>query len=699
MPTPFSMLRPAGLLAASLACSMAASPLESARLVLPATPQGPLEIHAQDRPMLQSPPEGLWSVALGWQEGWPADWHHAHATEITRSGDWHILTGRIELPQGTLLLRDAYRQDRHWVHLVRRWTWTGERPLERCTLSLRWHAPDTGPEARAILPGVVLYGNPAGHRAGAGAVIHHQGDKPGETTFVEEHRPAAPWVCVEWTSGKQTSAAALHTLPSPASGGNRADQWWSIGMLNGEDFTELAALSGPTAANGRKSIVKSLQNGFHESPDTWITLAPGSTVEKHAWLELVPETTPGNGFRQPLHSALRLHPALSTHGLPETRAIVRDKQRHALSRFRNSPADPGFEMYPPEWQRRKYVMGWAGQAEAGAHTLLALAARENQPEAVRHAARALDFLSTSPFNEQGFHVIHDYGTATWSGQDPVSQGQAMETFARAIRTARKLDGVDPTAWESFLHRACKLHANRILAPDWSPVNTAEAFFVSPLCRAAALFGEPQFLQAALKAGETYAKRHLDMREPYWGGTLDARCEDKEGAWAAFQAFLALHESTGSPTHLEWASHAMDVVLSYTVLWDIDLPPGRLRDHGLKTRGWTIVSAQNQHLDVYGVLYTPEIWRMGTLLQRPELHQLAAVMFRSCGQLSDPFGSTGEQIQQTQFAQRGDLTDLTRMRGGYSEDWTVFWISAHFLTAAAEFLHMGVDLDQSPLADP
>ena len=34
-----------------------------------------------------------------------------------------------------------------------------------------------------------------------------------------------------------------------------------------------------------------------------------------------------------------------------------------------------------------------------------------------------------------------------------------------------------------------------------------------------------------------------MTEPYWGGTLDARCEDKEGAWAGFQAFLAVYEMT------------------------------------------------------------------------------------------------------------------------------------------------------------
>ena len=57
------------------------------------------------------------------------------------------------------------------------------------------------------------------------------------------------------------------------------------------------------------------------------------------------------------------------------------------------------------------------------------------------------------------------------------------------------------------------------------------------------------------------------------------------------------------------------------------------------------------------------------------------------------GSTGEQIQQTNFAQHGDMSDVFRLRGGYSESWTVFWITAHFLNAAAEFERMGVDLDR------
>jgi len=34
----------------------------------------------------------------------------------------------------------------------------------------------------------------------------------------------------------------------------------------------------------------------------------------------------------------------------------------------------------------------------------------------------------------------------------------------------------------------------------------------------------------------------------------------------------------------------------------------------------------------------------------------------------------------------------RLRGGYAEKWTVFWLTAHFLNAAADFKSMGVNID-------
>jgi hypothetical protein len=35
-----------------------------------------------------------------------------------------------------------------------------------------------------------------------------------------------------------------------------------------------------------------------------------------------------------------------------------------------------------------------------------------------------------------------------------------------------------------------------------------------------------------------------------------------------------------------------------------------------------------------------------------------------------------------------MSNVLRLRGGYSEHWTVFWITAHFLNAAARFEEMG-----------
>ena len=35
-----------------------------------------------------------------------------------------------------------------------------------------------------------------------------------------------------------------------------------------------------------------------------------------------------------------------------------------------------------------------------------------------------------------------------------------------------------------------------------------------------------------------------------------------------------------------------------------------------------------------------------------------------------------------------MSDVSKLRGGCAERWTVFWLTAHFLNAAAEFAEMG-----------
>ncbi len=642
-------------------------------------------------PALTFPKEGRWSVATAWENDWPSGWRHAGAESVEEVGEWTIYEGRLELPDGILLLRDAERELFPGLReLRRRWTWTGDHPLDQATLSIRirWEAS----AARPFLPGISYYDNPAGQSVDP-TRIPVIGNQPGDKGFYEEHRFPMPLAGAEGKIDGKVFAAALHTLPSPIAGGHRPDQWWSLGMERiSAERVELAVYSGPVASNGENGIVKGRQKGFVPYPGAWCALRPGQVVEKTVYLQDPEPAFPGSGFEAMVRASIRLFPDRSVDGFASYGGILALKMRDSVNRFREGQSFAGIDAFPG--QERPWIdLGWAGQSEAVAYPMIVLGETFKISRAREIAQKSMDFISTSPFTEEGFSIRYDYGKQAWTGRrNPLSQGQAMNNMFNALRAARKAGGYDTSRWESFLRQACSYHAERILDPVWHPVSTNEAFLIAPLVQGAELLDNPRFLDAARKAGGHYLERHLCMEEPYWGGTLDARCEDKEGAWAALQGFLALYEATGGEQYLHGASHAAGVVLSYMYVWDVSLPPGRLADHAFRTRGWTAVSVQNMHLDVYGVLCAPAIWRLGELTDRGELKKLARLMSVSCGQLTDPWGSAGEQIHQTNYAQHYEVDpgQLQRVRGDYIENWNVYWITAHFLTAAAQFQEMGVD---------
>ena len=637
---------------------------------------------------LSAPPEGLWSIATGWEGAWPSDWKNASPTAFQRSGDWEILTGTLDLPEGSWYLQDAYRQENGRVKCIRRFEWRGDRALEKVTLSVRWQV--SARKVKAFLPGILYYGNPSGEKNGTDKVVVYHGE-PGEAAILEEHRYPMPFACFECEQNGKFHGAVLHTLPSPVPGGNRKDQWWSLGVKSGEGIHELILLSGPVTYNGRKNVIKGLQTRPLPYGDTYTHIEPGTVIEKTFWLEIYGIEARGTAFQRPLYTSIDLFKPFYKEDLPSFQEIIRSKYKFAKSRWIEGKHYAGFNMYPP-FEPPRIVMGWAGQCETPGYALQVLADDLNDDRIWEMVQRSLDHICSSPVGKNGFPVIYEVEKNRWKRPDPVSEGQAMNNIALAIREGRKNQKVDVSAWEVFLRRACDINSARILAESWNPINTAEAFYISPLLIASGLYQNEEYKKAALKAADYYAGRHLDMDEPYWGGTLDATCEDKEGAWGAFQGFLASYEYTKNPKYLRWARHAGDVTLSYTVVWDIPLPAGRLADHYLKTRGWTGVSAQNQHLDVYGVLIAPAFYKLGQLTGNEDLQRLAEVMYRSCGQMIDPNGSQGEQLLETNFIQRyrGDVETADNLRGGYSEDWTVFWITAHFLHAAADFELMGVE---------
>ena len=638
------------------------------------------EFLIQDKVVVSAPEEGLWSVATGWQDDWMCEWKHADPQKVEKSGEWTVLSGKMSFDRGDLLLRDSYRQIRSGlVQCVRRYEWTGTETLPYVTLSVRWKM--TGERMMPCLPGILYYGNKNGAKVNPEIIPVYEGTE-GEFAIFEEHRYPMPFAMLE--NAAEGYAAALHTVPSPVRGAVLADQWWSMGVEANDGFSEFVLYSGPIGYNHRHSVAKALQKKPMRYADTWIDLEPGRIIEKTFYIETYPIDAEGTGFQTPVYTSLDLHRPYDVDRFPSFDEIVRGKYNFAKNRWIDlGNGAVGFNMYDNSL-RKELVMGWCGQADSPGYSLQVLSKRLKDNQIVDMVQKSLDFLTTYEINPATGLFPVRYDGKGYSQGDPVSCGQAMYNFAKAIETARKSSVYDTSKWESFLRKACDAASARILSEGWNPKSTAEGFYIAPLAISSKLFKNKTYRQAAEKAAQLYADRHLTMNGCYWGGTLDATCEDKEGSWAAFQGFLEMYERFKDAKYLQWAKHAMDVCLSYVVVWDIPLPAGRMADYNFKTTGWTVVSAQNQHIDVYGVLFAPEVYKMGKYLQDDRLCSLAKVMYRSCYQLTDAYGSQGEQLQQTNFAQRGDMSDVYRLRGGYAERWTVFWITAHFLNAAARF---------------
>lgn len=636
--------------------------------------------------VITAPDEGLWAIATSWQNDWMDGWHYANPTKCEQSGEWTILSGVIALEQGEMLVRDSYRKVREdLVQCVRRYEWRGKETLPTATLSVRLRMK--GREMMPCLPGILYYGNKNGAKVNPNIIPVYNG-KEGEFAIFEEHRYPMPFAMLE--SATYGYAAALHTVPSPVRGAVLADQWWSLGVEAGDEYTDFVMYSGPIGYNGVHSVAKALQRKQMRYADTYLSIEPGRIIEKTFYIELYNIEAEGTGFQQPIYTSLDMNKPYDAERFASFDEIVRGKFNFAKKRWVElDDKAVGFNMYDVSL-RKDLVMGWCGQADSPGYSLQVLAKRLGDEQIPAMVQRSLDYLSTFEVDAQKGVFPVGFNGKNFHGGDPVSCGQAMYNFAKAIETARKNRKYDTDKWEDFLRRAADAVSNRILSAEWNPRSTAEGFYIAPLAIASKLFKNKTYREAADKAANLFAERHLKMNGCYWGGTLDATCEDKEGSWAAFQGFLEMYERFKDEKYLVWAKHAMDVCLSYVVVWDIPLPAGRMADYNFKTTGWTVVSAQNQHIDVYGVLFAPEVYKMGRYLEDERLCRLAKVMYRTCYQLTDAYGSQGEQLQQTNFAQHGDMSNVYKLRGGYSESWTVFWITAHFLNAAARFEEMGVN---------
>lgn len=194
------------------------------------------------------------------------------------------------------------------------------------------------------------------------------------------------------------------------------------------------------------------------------------------------------------------------------------------------------------------------------------------------------------------------------------------------------------------------------------------------------FGDKRYLKAA-KQTVDYLEREIISKSDYFSSTLDANCEDKEAAISAVTAtyYLAMMTKGQERQHyIDLCQKAAYFALSWYYLWDVPFAQGQmLGDLGFKSRGWSNVSVENNHVDVF-VFELPHIvkWlaqetgqqRFAQIYDviRSSLTQLLPTVDRLCG-IGVP-GFNPEVVQHTQW-------DYGRNGKGFYNDifapgWTV-----------------------------
>ncbi|MBQ9667543.1 MAG: hypothetical protein IJV45_02180 [Prevotella sp.] len=149
------------------------------------------------------------------------------------------------------------------------------------------------------------------------------------------------------------------------------------------------------------------------------------------------------------------------------------------------------------------------------------------------------------------------------------------------------------------------------------------------------FKDKRYLEAARRT-VGYLEENIISKSDYFSSTLDANCEDKEAAISAVTAtyYMAMMTRGQERQHyVDLCRQAANFALSWYYLWDVPFAQGQmLGDLGFHSRGWSNVSVENNHIDVF-VFELPHIveW-LAQETGEQRLQQIHDVIFSSLNQL-------------------------------------------------------------------
>lgn len=149
------------------------------------------------------------------------------------------------------------------------------------------------------------------------------------------------------------------------------------------------------------------------------------------------------------------------------------------------------------------------------------------------------------------------------------------------------------------------------------------------------FKDKKYLLAAKRTID-YVEKNIISKSDYFSSTLDANCEDKEAAIAAVTStyYLAMVTTGKERQHyIDLCKQAAYFALSWYYTWDVPFAQGQmLGDLGFKSRGWSNVSVENNHIDVF-VFELPHIIKwLSSVTEEKRFEKMYDVIYSSLNQL-------------------------------------------------------------------
>lgn len=296
-----------------------------------------------------------------------------------------------------------------------------------------------------------------------------------------------------------------------------------------------------------------------------------------------------------------------------------------------------------------YQMGFVGQQIPLAAHLVRYGLEEKRSDVYRKGAAMVDFWAANSLFPDGL-------PRTWYDTHPDPHWRRYNTFLRvasdgmngalAAWSAAARHGLSKPQWLAF----CRGFGDWLIQHqnadgtwcreyDWNskPANDNRHNTCHPIRYLVDLYyatGERKYLDAALRAGEwCFENEHRQFI--YIGGTADnPNVTDKEAGVMAMDAYLALHDVTGSARWLQAAVQAADFAETWVYCRDIPIPSDDTSASyppNLGTAGFSLIATGHSGADLFMAGAAFQYYRLYLATGDPHYADVAALLLHNTRQ--------------------------------------------------------------------